>query len=321
MPALDLFLSSTCYDLGDLRAELGEHLRQHAFLVRMSEDYESEFVANGKLDSVSSCLQNVESAEAVVCVLDRRYGPELPAPHAYAGVSATHAEILHARAKGKAIFTFVRERGYIDHEQVLADAAFKPKWIDPKCKDELAKLIKEQRDLASAVVAKRSNWFDLFKTSVDLKPLVLKRLLAEFPGHVGAFAMRPEKVVRLYFKSIGGGSNPTGAVVGTFSNAGNGPALDVECGWVTGGIDAKWVTQGAVAVLGEVASRDHGPSSFTCPVSKPDLAMYCSYRNASGDRFRVEAPMRWSNTGYKREGQERLFIWAGGAAGQWLAVP
>jgi hypothetical protein len=285
----------------------------------MSEDYESEFVASGKNDSVSSCLQNVEAAEAFVCVLDRRYGPPLPAGHSFAGVSATHAEILHARANGKAIFTFVRERSYIDHEQILGDATFKPKWIDPKSKDELAKLIKEQRDLAAAVAAKRSNWFDQFKTSADLKHLVLKRLFDEFPSHVGAFAMRPEKIVRLYFKWTGG--NPTGVVFGTFSNAGNGPALDVECGWSTGGVDSKWVTQGAVPVLGDVSSHDHGPPSFACPPGKLDLAMYCMYRNASGDRFRVEAPLPWSNTGYKRVGSEKLFIWAGSVGGRWLAVP
>lgn len=97
-------------------------LRQHAFIVRMSEDYESEFAVNGKVDSVTSCLLNVETADVLVCILDRRYGPPLPPAHAYAGISATHAEIVHAQARGKRVFTFVRERSYVDHEQIRETA-------------------------------------------------------------------------------------------------------------------------------------------------------------------------------------------------------
>ena len=319
VPPINVFLSSTCYDLGDLRAELGEYLHRHAFLVQMSEDYESEFRVNGRVDSIMSCLLSVEGADVVVCILDRRYGTPLPAPHAFQGVSATHAEILHARAKGLPIFTFVRDKAFAEHDQILAADAFEPKWIERSRKKELAGLIKEQRDLALAVAAKRSNWFDPFKMSIDLRPLVLKRLLDEFPQHVGAFAMKAERVVRMYFAPNGAG-NPEGLVLGTFVNAGNGPALNVECGWKTAGADAAWVTQGAVPTLGEVASRDHGAPSFRCPREKTDLSLYSVYSNAAGDRFRVEAPLRWSNTGYKREGPEKFFIWVGAGNGQWLPV-
>jgi hypothetical protein len=75
VPAIDVFISSTCYYLGDLRAELRDFLHTHAFLVRMSEDYESEFVVNPRLDSIGSCIENVEKADVVICILDRRYGP------------------------------------------------------------------------------------------------------------------------------------------------------------------------------------------------------------------------------------------------------
>lgn len=172
----------------------------------------------------------------------------------------------------------------------------------------MADLIKSQRDLALAVVQNRSNWFDQFKASTDLKPLVLKRLLDEFPGHVGAFARKPERIVRLYFKHTG--SNHTGPVSGTFINAGNGPALDVTCGWNMGGTDYRWQTQGGVLVGGEIAGRDPGGLTFQCPQSG-DLFLYCEYENASGDRYRVEAPLRWTNTGYKREGAERFFVRVG----------
>jgi hypothetical protein len=280
----------------------------------MSEDYESEFAASGKVDSVTSCLLNVDAADVLVCILDRRYGPPLPENHQYPNISATHAEVLHAQSKGKPIFTFVRERSYIDHEQILADRAFDPKWIDKKAKDQVTDLIKAQRNLAQAITEKRSNWFDQFKASIDLKPLVLKRLLNEFPAHVGAFARKPDRIVRLFFRFTS--TNPRGSVSGTFVNAGNGPALDIACGWSTGDQDLAWHTQGAVPVGAEVGSRDHGTTlTFTCPPSKDDLYLYCEYENASGDRYRVEAPLRWTNTGYKREGAERFLVRVGK---QWL---
>jgi nucleoside 2-deoxyribosyltransferase len=315
MTALNVFISSTCYDLADLRAELGDYLRKHAFLVAMSEDYESEFKVNANMDSVSTCLLNVERADVVVCILDRRYGPPLPAGHAHAGVSATHAELKHAAAQGKPVFAFVRDKSHSEHRQILGNAAFRPDWIDRGMKNELASLIKEQEDLMLAVGQKRSNWFDPFKNSVDLKPLVLKRLLDEFPHHVGAFARQPDRMVRLYYKHIG--SNPQGPITGTFVNAGNGPAINVSCGWHSNGADTPWQTQGAVPVGGELAGTTAGAAvTFMC-APMANFALYCEYETASGDRFRVVAPMRSTQTGYKREGPEVFYTWIGN---QWAKV-
>ena len=149
MPApVDVFLSSTCYDLADVRAELAKFLEQHSFLVRLSEDYESHFYVNGRLDSIGSCLLNVEQADVVVSILDRRYGPKLPQPHDYAGKSATHAELLHARKFSKPVFTFTRDQTLGEYQQVLAGQAAKLRWIDSGSSTDLSNLVKEQRDLA-----------------------------------------------------------------------------------------------------------------------------------------------------------------------------
>ena len=40
---VDVFLSSTCYDLADLRTELRHFLEKNAFIVRLSDDFESAF--------------------------------------------------------------------------------------------------------------------------------------------------------------------------------------------------------------------------------------------------------------------------------------
>ncbi len=315
MAPIDVFISSTCYDLGDLRAELADYLKKHAFLVRMSEDYESEFEVNGRVDSIQSCLDNVEKADVVICILDRRYGPLLPNHHSYAGVSATHAELLHADKQSKPIFYFVRDKAFIEHDQIIANGAFVPRWIDKKSQHELAKLIADKKALTPG---SKSNWVDQFKSSVDLKPIVLKRLITQFPAHVGAFALQHERIVRLYFNYRG--NNDAGLIHGTFVNAGTGPALDVECGWNTEQKDSLWQTQGGVPIGGEIAPRDHGGPAFVCPRGKSDLILYCQYQNSSGNKYRVEAPMKWTNNGYKREGPEAFFAWIGDAQGQWIKV-
>ena len=72
--AVSVFICSTCYDLADLRPELGRVMLDHGFVVRMSEDVTSAFYVDPTDDSITSCLNNVEASDVVVCVLDRRYG-------------------------------------------------------------------------------------------------------------------------------------------------------------------------------------------------------------------------------------------------------
>lgn len=86
------------------------------FIVRTSDDYESKFEVDGRLDSISTCLLNVVACDVVVCVIDRRYGlPMGISP--YEGGAATHAEIKHAEENGKPIFTFVRDQSLLESEQ------------------------------------------------------------------------------------------------------------------------------------------------------------------------------------------------------------
>lgn len=311
MSPITVFLSSTCYDLGDLRAELAKHLERYAFQVRLSEDYESAFVASGRIDSIGSCLLNVEQSDVVVAVIDRRYGPPLPSPSEYAGVSATHAELLHARKKSKPVFVLVRDRTLVECENVLASSSSVPRWVDKDSSIEIAKLVKEQRDYARAASSNQSNWFDQFKNVVDLKPIVLKRLLDEFPEQVGAFARKPDRLVRLYFEWRG--NNVSGPVGGTFRNAGNGPALNVRSGWNVHGADNDWHGQGGLMAGDEIGSHsnDSKRASYACPPNVNDLFLFCEYENTFGDKYRVEAPLVWRSSGYLVQGAERFKVLVG----------
>jgi nucleoside 2-deoxyribosyltransferase len=144
-PTITVFISSTCYDLLDLRAELADFLESKGFIVKVSDD-PYRFDVEPTKDSIQSCLRNVETADVVVCVLDRRYGPLLP-PHNEP--SATHAEVNHARGFGKPVYSFGRDRALLAFDQLKNDPNAKSRWVEERG-DNLAKwmaFVEELRDL------------------------------------------------------------------------------------------------------------------------------------------------------------------------------
>lgn len=163
---MSIFISSTCYDLLDLRAELAEFFRAAGVSVRMSDCPASDFEVLANSDSIETCLANVRRCDAFVIVLSQRYGPRL-GKAGYVDVSATHLEYREAVKAGKPIRMYVRDR--LDGEFSLwkkngspADMKF------PWCKDlELFQVMEEHTKLVAKQA--RSNWVTTFQDSVDLK--------------------------------------------------------------------------------------------------------------------------------------------------------
>ena len=85
-----VFIASTCYDLTDLRAELKTSLQRDGFIVRLSDDWDSDFRVDPSVNSIESCLENLRGSDIALFVFDRRYGPELGGQ--YGDKSATHSE-------------------------------------------------------------------------------------------------------------------------------------------------------------------------------------------------------------------------------------
>ena len=128
--AVSVFICSTCYDLADLRPELGRVMLDNGFVVRMSEDVTSAFYVDPTDDSITSCLNNVEASDVVVCVIDRRYGGVLK-DGPYKGLSATHAEVRRARELNKPVFYFVRAVAYQEYDHMRKNGwdKFKTSWV------------------------------------------------------------------------------------------------------------------------------------------------------------------------------------------------
>lgn len=163
-----VFVSSTVYDLLDTRAELEQLLRELGVSPVMSDAKLSDFNLSFDANSIETCLLNVESCDAVIFVLDQRYGPVL-GKYGFDNVSATHLEYRHAKKHARPIYFYVRDRLEADYNILQKnkdadDIGFS--WISPKDQG-LFDFLKEHRALRAD--SHENNWVSIFTSIVDLK--------------------------------------------------------------------------------------------------------------------------------------------------------
>ena len=294
-----VFISSTCYDLLDVRDELFHYLKKRGFLVRLSEIIGSDFLVNGNVNSIETCLINVEQSDIVVCIIDKRYGTPLPGP--YDNKSATHTEILHARKKKKKILYFIREKTQRDCDQYKNNSDSKLRHIEiGKYKNgdikeqKLTEFISENiQSLKETFGEEYSNWIDWFNTSVDLKQMVYSRLINIFKQNSVILAMAPER-----FLYVDGNLQ---ADRGTFTVSWESTAVvtNVKYGLRTGGSgtddDVLLEQQNRNIINKEfpIISREYYCSEY---LGKDYLGVWCEYSNLHDDRYRIEIELEAYNT-------------------------
>ncbi|HEY3318917.1 MAG TPA: DUF4062 domain-containing protein [Planctomycetota bacterium] len=305
---VDVFISSTCYDLGDIRAELRRDLEAQKFIVRLSDDFDTGFGVDGTTNSIAQCLKNVEQCDVVVCILDRRYGPPLKwgtAPE----LSATHVEVRHAVAVRKPVFYFLRSQTHRDCEQ-MKSPDYKPKWIEPGNPERQKALNSFVAEIANLPQQEeKSNWVDTFDTSVDLKPKVLKRVLTSFPAHAGTLAADPARLPRLVMQPL---SRTPQNFRGVLKNFGVGPAFHV----VAGVVSASCLTdagQHNFSGIGESGEENREWQIPPACLSAKRGVWYCEYENRYGDCYRVEVPMEQQPQSWSF-GRDKIYVKAGASA-------
>ncbi|MDC3962530.1 DUF4062 domain-containing protein [Polyangium jinanense] len=188
-----IFISSTCYDLLDLRAEVELHLRGMGLTPILSDRPASEFETAGYKDSIETCLANVRTSDAFICILSQRYGPSLGAA-GFKDVSATHLEYEEAKARGLPIYMYVRDRLLGEYSVwkknggPSGSATVKFAWV-PRDNERIFNFVHEHQALVSG--SPDSNWLWAFKDSCELKervsidfrarsaPAMLRRLIEE----------------------------------------------------------------------------------------------------------------------------------------------
>jgi hypothetical protein len=306
-----VFISSTVYDLVDLRAELAGFLEAQGFTPVASENLRSGFQVHSDKDTIATCLANVAGADVLVAILDQRYGDRLQVGDR--SISPVEAEIREAHRLKKSVFLFARRH--------TVDAFHTKNWesVKPDDRDGLQELITYWRDQKPGV----SNWMESFETVLDLKPLLLRRLTDEFPEMRGKQALHPDRFVRLTWReSHTNPVQPDGAtgVHGDFENVGVGPVFNLRYGIHPGVIpldDLAFVAPmgGEVLDLGGLregcrAGATIGRTGYVIMTDSVFL-VFCEYENRFGDRYRIDACYRFDgkNRPIRADPPERIYIW------------
>lgn len=101
MNNLNIFVSSTCYDLSQIRVDLSDFLKNSGHNPILSE-FEN-FPISPELNTIENCIKIVkENADILVLVIGSRYGSIVDN-----GKSITNNEFLVAKQKGIPIFCFI----------------------------------------------------------------------------------------------------------------------------------------------------------------------------------------------------------------------
>lgn len=100
MRKVNIFISSTCYDLSQIRAALKDSITDIGHNPILSEDH--AFPINPNLSNIEKCINAVKNeADVFVLIIGNRYGCTLET-----GKSITNTEFLTALEKGIPIYTF-----------------------------------------------------------------------------------------------------------------------------------------------------------------------------------------------------------------------
>ena len=171
---LKIFVSSTVFDLIDVRAEVKSLLEELGITPIMSDESLSGFNVDLDRNSIEVCLVNVDAADAVIVVLNQRYGPML-GNCGFPDISATHLEYRRAKDKGKKILFYVRNRLEADFRTYRQNTGsdVKLSWVKTENDKKLFGLIDEHSALSSTGP---NNWYSTFISSVDLKQSLKKAL-------------------------------------------------------------------------------------------------------------------------------------------------
>lgn len=160
-----IFVSSTCYDLIDLRAEVEHELQNMGLIPIMSDRLSSEFEIQTDKNSIETCLVNLRNSDAVILILSQRYGPSLKKA-GFEDISATHLEYREAMKHKIPIYLYVRNRTEADY--ILYSETNNPdllKWVNPK-EVGIFTIFNEHRKLSNS---DKNNWYYPFSDVVDLK--------------------------------------------------------------------------------------------------------------------------------------------------------
>jgi hypothetical protein len=158
-----VFISSTCFNLKDLRAELAEEIQSWGFIPIWNES--PDFPVIQGLHSHDICLDAVKMCDVYILIIDSRYGGKYQGTkYPHKDISITQYESQIAFNEGKEIYTFVRDEIW-NEKPVYKKNLENNIVIHPFH----AKDIEVFNFIDFIIKQKSNNWIEQFKTSIDLK--------------------------------------------------------------------------------------------------------------------------------------------------------
>lgn len=184
-----MFVSSTCYDLKQVRADLKNFLESLGLQPILSE-YDT-FPVNPDVSAVENCLRVVEeNADILLLIIGGRYGKPFEQ-----GKSVTNMEYLRARAKGIPIYVFVQRSilGNIPVWKDNPDSNFQSVVDSPKLFEFVASLMEVEglwvfpfdfaQDITDTLRQQLAGLFmNALKLRMRVKTLGLPELLVRLEG-------------------------------------------------------------------------------------------------------------------------------------------
>jgi hypothetical protein len=165
-PLPKVFLSSTIYDLRDLRDAVQTALRKDGYTVLASED--GSIPVDSNKHSYEVCLDAARNCDCLVAVIDGRFGGTMPDGK----TSITQAEVVTALGKGRQVYVFVRKEVWDAKEVYNAHAKAGHPFVASKIVDD------ERVFHVIDAIRKRAtgNWVFQFNKPSDLIATVIFQL-------------------------------------------------------------------------------------------------------------------------------------------------
>ena len=137
-----IFVSSTCYDLKQIRADLKSFIQDQLGFEAVLSEFDS-FPVDPQLDTIDNCLRVVnERADIFVLIIGNRYGYENDE-----GKSITNLEYLRAKAQNVPIYVFIQKNvlGALSIWKDNKDADFSSVVASPKVFEFIASVREEHK--------------------------------------------------------------------------------------------------------------------------------------------------------------------------------
>ncbi|BFL38897.1 DUF4062 domain-containing protein [Agathobaculum sp. NSJ-28] len=170
MSAPKVFVSSTCYDLKQVRQDIESFILSYGYTPILSERHGVTYNVTSTLEN--DCYNELSQCEIIVGVVGGRYGAE---SSDQSGNSITMNEMKHAITLNKQIYIFIERNVYTEYATYCSNKnldGFSPAFVDDVRIFEFIEQIKSSRNIiindfltaSNIVECLRIQWAGLFQT-------------------------------------------------------------------------------------------------------------------------------------------------------------